>query len=279
MLSVTDGSGNVITDKYHVGNQNPFRYRGYYYDTETGFYYLQSRYYDPETGRFINADNLVVTGEPLGANLFAYCGNNPIANIDPTGHSPESVICGLAIATGILGFLHTSVSSYVKTGKVDWVGSINSALGWTSTVMTAGMAAVAFSGLMTNYVPIKTNAVDPKTGRLATVAPPGGLLDKSIKANARTYYHVTSKVSAQQIINTGQIISKEGGNKSLVYALNYQPKLSQVKNMGARSFDTVIKFKTNAAFEPDLTCGVNGGLRSVRNGPISVFGIEEVGFK
>ena len=55
-LSVTDGSGNVITDKYHVGNQNPFRYRGYYYDTESGFYYLQSRYYNPEVERFINAD-------------------------------------------------------------------------------------------------------------------------------------------------------------------------------------------------------------------------------
>ena len=85
MLSVADGSGNAITDKYHVGNQNPFRYRGYYYDTETGFYYLQSRYYDPETGRFINGDGYASTGQRLGENMFAYCGNNPVMYADPGG--------------------------------------------------------------------------------------------------------------------------------------------------------------------------------------------------
>ena len=88
VLSVTDGSGNAITDEYHVGNQNPFRYRGYYYDTETGFYYLQSRYYDPEVGRFLNADGVLGANGDLAAyNLFTYCGNSPILNVDPTGDS------------------------------------------------------------------------------------------------------------------------------------------------------------------------------------------------
>ena len=69
-----------------LGAQNPIRYRGYYYDTETGLYYLQSRYYDPVVGRFINGDGYVSTGQGiLGHNMFAYCGNNPISRKDHTG--------------------------------------------------------------------------------------------------------------------------------------------------------------------------------------------------
>ena len=69
-----------------LGAHNPLRYRGYVYDTETGLYYLQSRYYNPEIGRFINADGLVSTGQgPLGNNMFAYCGNNPVNFYDPHG--------------------------------------------------------------------------------------------------------------------------------------------------------------------------------------------------
>ena len=69
---------------------NPFRYRGYVYDTETGWYYLQSRYYDPATCRFISADILLSTGQGvLGHNMFAYCRNNPISRVDVTGHSDE----------------------------------------------------------------------------------------------------------------------------------------------------------------------------------------------
>ena len=69
-----------------LGVQNPIRYRGYYYDTETGLYYLQSRYYDPVVGRFINADGYVSTGQGiLGTNMFAYCNNNPVNRSDPFG--------------------------------------------------------------------------------------------------------------------------------------------------------------------------------------------------
>ena len=70
----------------NIANINPFRYRGYYYDTETGLYYVSSRYYDPEIGRWINADGYVSTGQGvLGNNMFAYCGNNPVNRVDPTG--------------------------------------------------------------------------------------------------------------------------------------------------------------------------------------------------
>ena len=74
-----------------LGADNPFRYRGYYYDTETGFYYVSSRYYDPEIGRWINADNAIagVGGDIRGYNLFAYCMNDPVNMSDHTGHWPQ----------------------------------------------------------------------------------------------------------------------------------------------------------------------------------------------
>lgn len=99
------------------------------------------------------------------------------------------------------------------------------------------------------------------------------------QATSKALYQVTSKANAQQIAGTGKVASLEGGSKSLVYALNFQPTLSQAQNLGARSVETVIKFNTHASFEPDFTCGVNGALRSVFNGPINVFEVVEVGFK
>ena len=73
----------------NVATLNPFRYRSYYFDEETGLYYLQSRYYDPELGRFISADSIeYLDPETLGGlNLYAYCGNNPVMGIDPNGNA------------------------------------------------------------------------------------------------------------------------------------------------------------------------------------------------
>ena len=73
-----------------LGKANALRYRSYVYDPETALYYLQSRYYNPGTGRFINADVLVATGQGLlGNNMFAYCQNNPINLVDSSGQLCE----------------------------------------------------------------------------------------------------------------------------------------------------------------------------------------------
>ena len=86
ILSITDGNGNANTSSTFIGNVNPIRYRGYYYDTETGWYYLNSRYYDPQVKRFINADGIIgANGIFTGYNLFAYCNNNPVVMSDPSG--------------------------------------------------------------------------------------------------------------------------------------------------------------------------------------------------
>ena len=90
-LSITDVNGNDISSNAsHVANINPLRYRGYYWDSELGLYYLNSRYYDPETGRFINADGLIQTGQGvLDKNMFAYCNNNPVNMSDPAGTNAQ----------------------------------------------------------------------------------------------------------------------------------------------------------------------------------------------
>ena len=86
----------------NIANLNPFRYRGYYYDTETSLYYLQSRYYDPEVGRFINADSFVSTGQgTVGSNMFAYCGNNPIVCVDPTGEFIDTIFDVISLGMSI----------------------------------------------------------------------------------------------------------------------------------------------------------------------------------
>ena len=78
--------GQVISAAGTLAAVNPIRYRGYYYDVETGLYYLKSRYYDPQICRFINADSYASTGQGFaGCNMFAYCNNNPVNGADPSG--------------------------------------------------------------------------------------------------------------------------------------------------------------------------------------------------
>ena len=96
--TITDGSNNdVSSDATHIANINPIRYRGYYYDTDTGFYYLQSRYYDPIVGRFLNADGCIgANGDIIGYNMFAYCSNNPIIYNDYSGRGLLSELWNFA---------------------------------------------------------------------------------------------------------------------------------------------------------------------------------------
>ena len=96
VLTVTNSNNSEITDPNHIANLNPFRYRSYYYDSESGLYYLMSRYYDPVTHRFVNADGYFQSGDNiLDTNMNAYCRNNPIMNLDFTGMVVFSVSLSL----------------------------------------------------------------------------------------------------------------------------------------------------------------------------------------
>ncbi len=117
---------------------NPFRYRGYYFDTETGLYYLKTRYYDPEVGRFITIDDLsYLDPETInGLNLYAYCGNNSVMNIDTSGRFLLSlflILGGIALGT-VVGGVAGGLSEIAVGGNfMDgfWGGLVN---GFISTI-------------------------------------------------------------------------------------------------------------------------------------------------
>ena len=96
---VYDAWGNVTATNHNVSGtnsgarHNPFRYRGYYYDVETGLYYLINRYYDPEIGRFISPDKIsaINPGVVNGVNLYCYCYNSPVKYVDYVGNMPVSI--------------------------------------------------------------------------------------------------------------------------------------------------------------------------------------------
>ena len=103
---VYDSSNTENISSSFIGNINPFRYKGYYYDVETGWYYLKSRYYSPLLSKFINMDSTqyLEPGNIEGINLFSYCGNNPVMKLDDSGNLPKWqkwVIGGLFIVAAV----------------------------------------------------------------------------------------------------------------------------------------------------------------------------------
>ncbi len=127
-------------DNSGIGIINPIRYRGYYYDTDTGLYYLNARYYDPETGRFISADSTQYLEPSIanGLNLYAYCANNPVMNVDPDGTFFLSLLIA-AVVSATVSALGSIVVQAATTGHVDWAqvgisalfGAVSGALSFT----------------------------------------------------------------------------------------------------------------------------------------------------
>lgn len=128
ILSITGSKAGTI------GKTNPFRYRGYYYDEETGMYYLKNRYYDPEIRRFISADSYISGFNSTMCNVFSYCGNNPVSNRDSEGTFFKKIVHFLkstwkktkkAVAK-VYNFVRENVATFVgtesyQTSKVDEV--------------------------------------------------------------------------------------------------------------------------------------------------------------
>ena len=209
-----DAWGNCTTTYYNGGGStgaqfNPFRYRGYYYDTGLELYYLNSRYYDSRTGRFINADDYAVIGATPDAltdkNLYTYCDNNPVMRQDEDGE-----FWGTIIGT-IMGAIGGGISAAIEGNNV-WAGiGIGAATGALSglavdlSIATGGLAGLAiaaaggmissFAGDVCNNLVNNVQIENFNWGQIATNAlVSGGLnmlsfgmgLENGVKTGAKT---------------------------------------------------------------------------------------------
>ena len=145
-----DPYGKVISATGTLANVNPLRYRGYVYDQETGFYYVSSRYYDPEIGRWINADDtayLGADGTLLSYNLFAYCLNNPVNRTDINGNwsgwATAGVIVGAVLCIAAVSVLTCGVGTATLAGAIA-VGAAKGAL-IGAAVGTAAGAGIGYA--------------------------------------------------------------------------------------------------------------------------------------
>jgi len=201
-----DAWGNILsisgTEADTIGSLNPLRYRGYVYDTETGLYYVSSRYYDPGIGRFINADDidyLGADGSPLSYNLFAYCMNNPVNRFDINGNwslpnwakvaigavaiaglavatvytgGAAAVICGAALSGAIAGGASGAVMGAIGGGiSGGWQGALDGACsGFMSGTLIGGVTGAASAGLniATGATTVVGNAHGSTLHKLAT---------------------------------------------------------------------------------------------------------------
>ncbi|MCR4710433.1 MAG: DNRLRE domain-containing protein [Clostridiales bacterium] len=148
IIGIRDASGNIVVSYFYdawgnptaftsasseyeeLGRLNPFRYRGYIYDEETGNYYLNARYYDPEIGRFISADDPEVPTVTPGStkwdkNIYAYCDNNPVSRRDDGGQCWDIVIG--AVVGGIIGGVSTAINDNIAGKGFSWDSVITGA--------------------------------------------------------------------------------------------------------------------------------------------------------
>ena len=212
VLSVTGSQASTI------GQYNPFRYRGYYYDVETGLYYVSSRYYDPEIGRWINADGYISTGNGvLEKNMFAYCLNNPVNMVDPSGEIAITTLILIgSLVAGVAVSGYTAYTSHKYTGKVDWNNTILSGLSTFAFCYTYGMSAygmyVSYCDYK-GYTPVTNIGSAPKTNP----APYSNLQDPSNVAPGKDFTaSQKAQIIQQNKINNNGVVKSDLSGKTLV---------------------------------------------------------------
>lgn len=204
VLAILNASGEVVVEYSYdpwgnilavtgslastLGSDNPFRYRGYYYDTESCFYYLNSRYYDAKVCRFVNADDAsTLTATPTGLtdkNLYAYCDNNPIMRRDGDGEFWH-ILVGAAVGALVSGIV--KVVENVATGE-DWnkglakemlTGAASGALAATGAsvaVMAVGSAAISMAGNVADQIERNNGIENFDMGEMVYEGVVGGIL-------------------------------------------------------------------------------------------------------
>jgi RHS repeat-associated protein len=181
IISATRPSG-VTDDIYQV---NPICYKDYYYDADTGWYNLTTRYYDPVVGRFISADDVSLiaesTDEMGDKNLYAYCDNNPISRADKGGEIWNFVI-GAAIGAGI-----EIASQVITSGKIT---------NWKAVGLSAAMGTIGGFGNIGKGIQLATKAVK--------------VIKPTVKVAAATKFHKAGKITGYTRHGLNQSISRGG---------------------------------------------------------------------
>ena len=164
VLHILDNMGNVVVSYAYdawgkvysvtgsladtLGTINPIRYRSYYYDNETGFYYLNSRYYNPEVKRFINADGVIGANQDLTSyNLYAYCGNNPINRADSEGQAWWHIALACVAVVALCAI--TIAAAPAVAAAAASIGIITTASAVATTAATVGCLAIGIGVVST----------------------------------------------------------------------------------------------------------------------------------
>ena len=156
---VLTATGDEDTNMSSVGNINPIRYKGYYYDVETGLYYLLARYYDPSIMQFISPDEFQYLNQDniSGFHLYAYCNNNPVMLMDEDGHLAISLAMLGLIAGALIGATIGGVITYNKMkneGKEGWELFGLTALGALGGAVVGGIIGYVAGSMITEITGI-----------------------------------------------------------------------------------------------------------------------------
>ena len=247
IVGLMDGSGTKVVEYTYdawgklisttgtlatsLGADNPYRYRGYYYDTETGLYYLMTRYYDPEVCRFISADVYMTTGQGvLGGNMWAYCGNNPVVRYEVQGEF-WNIIIGAAAGAIISGAISV-ISQGIENGwdNINW-GSVGVAA--ATGAISGGLAA---TGVGVVGQTIANGVIGAVSAGVDTHVSSGG------KATASEYL---TNIAVGGVLGavSGRIGGSGAGNKHLSASASRALKRvgSAVSNVGKSGIKTAAK--------------------------------------
>ena len=202
-----DAWGKILSSSGSKAEINPLRFRGYYYDTETGFYYLQSRYYDPVTHRFINADSYSSTGQGIiGYNMFAYCNNSPVIQADHTGEFGLLTLVSAAVSAAVN--VATTYIAAKATGQEYTLTDalVSAAIGAVNAIPGAGpFIAGGISGAYSAYTAVKNGATAGEAAlcfavsATATTASIGNLANLGTESALR----IAATASADLVFGTG----------------------------------------------------------------------------
>ena len=250
-----DAWGNVISQSGSIASINPICYRGYYYDSETGLYYLGSRYYDPQVKRFVNADGAALaTINPYSdgltdKNYFAYCDNNPTSRSDDGGEF-WNIVAG-AVIGGVVSAAISAADSLIesKGQSIDYDAMLHSAI---SGALGGGVAASGVGIVGQRLVGAATSAMDTFYSEVKSGTPAGLVAVKTIASAGM------GALTAGPGMNTKEMQSMRTAAKTAKYTLRQSGVHPRVKKMAKKaisSFRNYAKKQYVSAFQDTAIYG------------------------